>query len=264
MNTASEENLHLYFNLIPESLVASALDPESYGNYMAVGAHGKTRGQALFFEVDLGFATEHFDVEAAMDRCRKESVESPKHSVYLSIYRVLERLPVRGLGRLYLATDDGRVLGIDRAEFKPGEAGMYHLYQEFVPVKPRVVSRLAPAEFCSHVTSPGQPIALPRIVFADLTLGGLAEDPRGAEANDLPYPNMEHLRDCILQLQADPQKQTKLVIRHLHQELLYRTVKSGFFVGDQENFAHYPLPKRDTLEREHREWLRSAETVHIE
>ena len=35
---------------------------------------------------------------------------SPKRSVYLSAYRVLERVPLQAIGSLYLTTDDGRVL----------------------------------------------------------------------------------------------------------------------------------------------------------
>jgi hypothetical protein len=258
-------NARLYLNLIPESLVASALEPGEYGSYMAVGLHAKTRGQAIFFDVDADAAgAAGFAVGEAFERCRRESAGAPKHSIYLSIYRVLEQLPVAALGRLYLTTDDGRVLGLDRGEFEPEQSREYHLYQEFIPVKPRVVSRLNPPDFCRHVTTPGGAISLPRLVFAELALRGLAADPASARVEDLPYPNLDHLRDCILQLVGQPQKQTKLVIRHLHQELLYRTVRNGFFVGDRSDFAYYPLPSREILERDHREWLRSAETLHID
>jgi hypothetical protein len=255
----------LYLNLIPESLVASALEPAAYGSYMAVGLHAKTRGQAIFFDVDGdAAAAAGFAVGEAFERCRVESVEAPKHSVYLSIYRVLERLPVAAMGRLYLTTDDGRVLALERRAFDPEEGRAYHLYQEFIPVKPRVASRLNPPDFCRHVTAPGGAISLPRLVFAELALRGLATDPASARVDDLPYPNLDHLRDCLLQLVGNTQKRTKLVIRHLHQELLYRTVRNGFFVGDQTDFAYYPMPSRETLERDHREWLRSAETLHID
>lgn len=255
---------HLYLNLIPESLVASALAPAAYGNYMAVGLHAKTRGQAIFFEVDHAAMGAEFDVASALARCERESESHPKHSVYVAIYRVLERVPDSALGRLYLATDDGRVLALNRSEFEPEPDRAAHLYQELVPVKPLVVSRLAPPEFAAYITAAGQPVSVPRIAFAELALEGLHADPFGASPENLPYPHLEHLRDCIVTLLDDPQKQTKLVLRHFHHELLFRTVRNGFFVGGKGGFAYYPLPPREKLESEHREWLRSAETVHIE
>ncbi|MCX7869800.1 MAG: hypothetical protein N2322_07600, partial [Terrimicrobiaceae bacterium] len=98
---------YLYLNLIPESLVVSMLPPETFGNYMAVGLHGKPRGQAMFFEVDAAGLPGEFGVEEAFARCLRESAAEPKHSIYLAIYRVLERVPLSSLGRLHLATDDG-------------------------------------------------------------------------------------------------------------------------------------------------------------
>lgn len=255
---------NLFLNLIPESLVASTLSPQAYGNYMALGLRATTRGQAIFFAVDPKMAAEIFPVESAFDRCRKAAATEPKHSVYLSIYRVLEQLPLSALGKLYLVTDDGRVLGIDQGKYHPEENRLFHLYQEFLPVKPMVVSRLNPPAFCKHLTTPGLPVHLPKLIFSELVLHELANDPVHGKPENLPYPHLEHLRDCLEILKADPEKQTKLVIRHMQQELLYRTIRNGFFAGDHDTLLYYPLPPRDKLENDHREWWRSAQVVHME
>lgn len=58
------------------------LDPESFGNYLAVGLHGKTRGQAMFFEVGEHAALAGaFPLEEALERCERESKREPKHSI---------------------------------------------------------------------------------------------------------------------------------------------------------------------------------------
>ena len=44
--------VHLYLSLIPEALIASMLTPEEFGAYYAVGSEKKSRGQAIFFEID--------------------------------------------------------------------------------------------------------------------------------------------------------------------------------------------------------------------
>lgn len=254
----------LYLTIIPEALVASSLDPEAYGKYLAVGLQSRSRGQAIFFEVHPALASACFDVQSAFDRCRRESTHQPKHSVYISIYRVLERLPLLALGRLHLATHDGRVLALDAAPYPDHEPTRLHLYQELIPVKPRVASRWNPREFARELTTPNRPISLPKLMFAELVLHELAIDPLHARPNNLPYPNLEHLRDCLCGLLQDSAKNTKMVMRHLHQDLLYRTIRHGFFVADPNTLLFYPMPSPDTLEHHHRDWWRSAQSPPLD
>ena len=50
-------------------------------------------------------------------RCVAKEDGSPKSSVYLSVYRVLETVPVDALKSLYLTTDHGIVLELKRAPY---------------------------------------------------------------------------------------------------------------------------------------------------
>jgi hypothetical protein len=85
----------------------------------------------------------------------------------------------------------------------------------------------------------------------------LATDPQ-APIHNLPYPNPDHLRDCLIRLGQVDERQTKTVLRYFQGELCYRTVKDGFFIGDQSEYLFYPFPTFDQLEHEYYDWWRSA------
>ena len=52
--------VHLYLSTIPEALIASMLTPMDFGVYYAVGTEKKSRGQAQYFSVNRGFASDYF------------------------------------------------------------------------------------------------------------------------------------------------------------------------------------------------------------
>ncbi|WNM26083.1 hypothetical protein RN607_07695 [Demequina capsici] len=253
---------NLYLSLIPEALIASMLTPEEFGLYYAIGNAKRSRGQAVFFSVDRARLPEGaFDLSEVDTRCVPHPDGGPKRSLYIAIYRVLERIPREAITALHLATDDGRVLTLSPTEYEPQTDSWSHLYQEFCPVSPRVVSSLDPAAFTAFITDDTQPVHVPRIVFAELTLGALAQDPVNGRADDLPYPNVGHLRDCLVELADDAGKSTKTVLRQMTQEVLFRTVSGGFHVGDATGLTTFALPSRDALEREHFAWWRSAQST---
>jgi hypothetical protein len=252
---------YLYLSLAPEALISSMLSPEEFGNYLAVGTKKRTRGQAMFFEVDPDFQSSHFPLKDSCinEKCIPHADGTPKRSVYISIYRVLEQVPIDKLKQLYLVTDDGRVLGLESGEFTIKNAdGHLHLYQQIIPVNPRIASTLNPMEFMKFVTDTRKAVSVPKLVFVELRLNELAIDPGSALVNDLPYPNIDHLKDCLVQLKTDNTKKTKTIIRNFNGALLYRTCKNGFFVGDQTTLRYYPLPTLDELEEKHYTWWRSA------
>jgi hypothetical protein len=249
---------YLYLSLIPESLIASQLSPEEFGSYYAVGTKKRSRGQAIFFEVEPGFETDYFDWAEMERRCVPHPDGRPKRSAYLAIYRALEHVPLAALKRLYLATDDGRVLGIERGEFVPPTFPRHYLYQELCPITPRIVANLDPAAFARFLTDRTKAVSVAKIAFCDLRLDRLARDPEANGVDDLPYRNLGHLRDCLREIELKPHKNTKAVSRAMQQELLFRTIEHGFFVGSGDELAHYPMPTIEELEREHYEWWRSA------
>lgn len=252
---------YLYLSLLPEALIASMLPPEEFGNYLAVGTKKRTRGQAIFFEVDPDFKCEGLNLENLDVICHPHNDGSPKRSKYFSIYRVLEKVPIDKLKKLYLTTDDGRVLGIEPAEYTPSLDPKLRLYQQLSPVNPRIASSLNPKEFVNFITDTQNPVSVPKIVFVELELNGLASDPINGSVEDLPYANIEHLRDCLTELKIAKEKPTKTVIRFMQGDLLYRTIKNGIFIGDNNNFLFYKFPSKEQLENEFYPWWRSALVV---
>ncbi len=236
------------------------LTPEDFGSYYAIGAQFNAQGEAIFFEIDPDFRSGDFPFDQVDERCVPDADGRPKETVYLSIYRVLERMPVSALGSLFLATDDGRTLELKRCDYEPETERALRLYQEVCPVSPMVASRLEPMEFCRFMTNSESLVHVPRIVFSELMLQGLRTDPESGGADDLPYPSLDHLRDVLKELQVE-EKESKMVLRQVKQDLLYRTVRSGFFVGDQHDLAFYRFPTIDELERDHHAWWRSAQTI---
>lgn len=255
-------NPRLYLSLIPQGLIASMLEPEEFGRYYAVGTKVHARGEAIFFEVDpAGLPAGEFPVQLIEERCVPKADGSPKKSVYLAIYRVLSRVPVSALGKLYLVTKDGQTLALERTEYVAEPDRQAHLYQEFCPIDPMVVSCLEPLEFCRAITDTTRPVHVPRIVFSQLSLRELAHDPVGGSANDLPYPNMQHLREILAELLAGGGKSSKLFLKQAYEGVYYRTVRGGFYVGDQQDFAFYRFPSIEEMETAHYAWWRSAQRV---
>ena len=249
---------YLYLSLLPEALIASMLPPEQFGNYLAVGTKKRTRGQAMFFEVNRAFKSDYFNLDDIEKLCKPHDDGAPKRSKYFSIYRALEHIPLEMLKSLYLVTDDGRVLELKQSEYMIRHDNKLRLYQQLCPVNPRIASSLKPEEFVKFITNPSSQISVPKIVFVQLGLNNLATDPvNGSDAN-LPFPNIQHLRDCLTELKVSDDKPTKTVIRFMQGDLLYRTIKNGFFVGDQDHFLFYEFPSIEQLENEYYSWWRSA------
>ena len=129
--------VYLYFSLIPEALIASNLPPEKFGQYYATGSSYKSKGQCLFFAVDINFRSDYFAIDEAIARCVPTADGTPKHSVYVSVYRVLEHLPVSALGKLYLTTAYGHTLGLERGAMAAQKQGGLHLYRrDYRPTGP--------------------------------------------------------------------------------------------------------------------------------
>jgi hypothetical protein len=250
--------IHLYLSLIPEALIASMLAPEEFGIYYSTGSQKKTRGQAIFFELDPGFRHEHLRIEEGFRRCVPHEDGRPKASIYISVYRVLEHVPLDVVGKLYLVTKDGRVLGLEPAAALPEDTGGLHLYQEIAPVQPLVASTLGPHAFYDLIVkTPTSLLTLPAICFVEMRLDELADDPEHGAMRDLPYSNIDHLRQCLVEIRTKL-AHTKMVNRIQPTSFSYRAIQSGFFLGNLAGLLYFPLPPPEELRTRHYSWWRSA------
>jgi hypothetical protein len=249
---------HLYLSLMPEALIASMLSPREFGLYYAVGSHRKLRGQAIFIELSLNFRSDYFRIDEGLERCEAHSDGSPKKSVYISTYRVLEHVPLNSIERLYLVTAYGEIMGIDVSNNLPDGEDSLHMYQEIAPVQPLVVSTRGPVEFSKFITSgPASMVHLPALAFSELRLDALATDPEHGVVDELPYEYIPHLRECLLELR-EKTIDIKMVDRVHAVEFPYRMIKSGVFLANRSDLAYFPLPSMDELRGKHYRWWRSA------
>lgn len=252
---------YYYLVMTPESLIASHLAPFDFGNYLSVGTKKQIHGQNIFFELDptklRGLPKRHIERELI-----PYPNGEPKRSVFINIYRCLEKTPLAALKNLYLSTDDGKVLELVSSQYEQTESDDIHLYQQFNPITTRVASTLSPDKFIQFLTDTSKPVWAPKVLFADLLLNELALDPN-APLHNLPYPNPDHLRECLIKLNEITGKRTKTVLRYLQGDLNYRTINTGFFIGKKDRFLFYPFPSISELEGKYYIWWRSAITRHF-
>jgi len=249
---------YTYLSVIPESLVVSMLPPSEFGSYLAVGTKKRAREQAIYFELKSDFESKYFDMKKAIQRCTPHEDGRPKHSVYVSTYRVLEQVPLEAFGSLWLITHDGFPLELKQEPLPAKNGKAPHLYQELCPVHPLIASLLNPVEFCKFITDPAVSISVPKICFLELQLGEILSEPCKDVSWNLPYKNINHLRDCLLEV-TEKQKTTKTVDRVHLPRVPYRCIESGFFVGDRNCILYYPFPSAAEMEKNHHRWWRSAQ-----
>jgi hypothetical protein len=249
----------IYLTATPEALIASMLPPADFGSYLSIGTKKRNKGQAIFFEVDIERIEKLIDMDSLNRRCAAKADGSPKNSVYLSVYKVLEMIPLSALRSLYLTTDNGQTLELKKLPYDPTKEikGKLHLFQELCPVTPMVASELTPSAFMKRLTDGSIPIVLPKLFFVELKLDELATNPLGGSAEHLPYSNVGHLRDCLEILRGEYEKHMKTVQRIYSGSLLYRTIESGFYIGAKDDIIFYPYPSMAELENINYDFFRA-------
>ncbi len=258
---------NFYLTVFPmEALIASQLEPAAFGTYMAIGA-GKGSAEALVF-IHLKEGIGPFKWNEARANCIQHKDGRPKNSFYLSIYRVLENIPTSALGSLYLVTRDGRSLELKAAAWEDFRNSIPHnwngvgLYKELCPVLPLVVSCLKPAEFGAFMTAPDARTQVPALLYADLRIIEDLENLRGSgHIGNIYDQKTEHLRTCIEQIRARPEKVTKIVDRTYFNRFSYSLINSGIFLSRQSATLFWPMPDLQQIKEEAYDWGRSAEIL---
>lgn len=250
---------YTYLSVIPEALVVSMLPPAEFGTYLAVGTQKRASEQAIFFELKPDFKSDYFDMDKAIEKCVPHEDGQPKHSVYVSTYRVFENVPMDAFGSLWLVTRDGSPLELKQGALPKDSDKREHLYQELCPLQPLIASLLNPVEFCKFITDPEISISVPKICLVELQLGEIMSDSNDDIHGNLPYKNIKHLRDCLVELTEKPQKISKTVDRIHSPKVQYRCIESGFFVGTHDNVLYYPFPSAEEMDKNNHNWWRSAQ-----
>jgi hypothetical protein len=251
-------SIYYYLTLFPtETLIASMLDPEKFGAYMTTSSKRGSHERIIFAEVKGGFSKD-FDWDYAKERCVPHRDGKPKHSVYLSVYRVLERVPFSALGDLHLTTPDGRTLTLSQETFPPDKTEKpYHVYQELCPVQPLVVSSLAPGAFGDFIINGESKISMPALCYCDLKVIDLNDLEHTGNVGPLYDHNLGHLIECIAAV-TERGKITKTLDRTFAGSFRFQIVKDGFALVNKTEKLWYPMPTEEELATRYYDWSRSA------
>lgn len=248
-----------YVSIFPtEALIASQLTPEHFGQYMAIGRKNGSYEKIMFVEIEGGFGS-HFDWKHAEEHCVRHEDGEPKHSLWMSIYRTLENVPLSALKDLYLTTNDGRTLCLPRSEYRPGDATRsYWVYQELCPIHPLVVSSYDPPTFSEHMTHPDVKVHVPKIAFCDLKTVNFDNLEDTGNVGSIYDTNLNHLKSCIASVTSKEVKKVKNVERSRTESFGYQTINRGIYIGEGRTVVQYSMPGVDEIRQHHYDWGRSA------
>lgn len=251
-----------YLSIFPmEALIASQLPPLQFGSYMATGTINGSFEKLIFIEVEAGFG-DYFDWDHAAERCVPHPNGDLKHSVWMSVYRVLEHVPMDKMLSLYLATNDGRTLEIPRQEYKAEATDRpYWIYQELCPVRPLVASTYDPPTLSEYMTHDDIKVAVPKIAFADLKVIDFDNLEDTGHLGRTYDRNLDHLKECILSVTSDHPKKVKNVERSRTESFGYQIINHGIYVGSGRNLVAYPMPSPADIRMHHYDWGRSAQML---
>ena len=147
-------------------MIASRLEPKMLVLY-GRGQEGFCRSLML---PRSGDGLETFRLDYAKRKCVSRPDGTLKHSLYLSIYRVIEHIPLDQDKDIYLVTKDGSTLGLSQQPYrKPTNWVGYGLYKEHCPVHPFIASSLEPKALADYIINDTEKkITVPAIIFNDV------------------------------------------------------------------------------------------------
>lgn len=254
-------SIHYYLTVFPsEALIASMLEPAEFGAYLATSSKRGSHERLMFIEIAKEFGTD-FDWAYAKERCVPHKNGAIKHSVYLSVYRVLEKVPLDVMGNLYLVTSDGRSISLPKEVLTTEEQEQsktpYYLYQELCPIQPLVVSAKAPAAFGDFIVSDSIKISLPALMYCDIRVIDVSEPCYTGNVGPMYDRNVRHLTECVKAV-TERGKDTKTLERTFAGSFTFQSVKTGFAVVNRNSKIWYAMPSLEKLETIYYDWARSA------
>jgi hypothetical protein len=253
--------IYYYLSVFPvESFIASQLEPVEFGSYMAVGNRKGSNENLIFARVKGEFG-DFFDWKFAQEKCTPHADGRPKNSLYLSVYRVLENIPLDQLDTMYLVTQDGRCLELQPGAYQPPPAAETYVYKEFCPISPIVVSSLAPDQFGDYLTSGQNLIHVPRVIYANLKVADPDDPVNTGNVGPTYEKRLDHLRECIEAVTGSRGKVNKTFNRSNTESFTYQVISSGIYVADSTGVLAYPMKTEEQLRQDHYDWARSAQIL---
>lgn len=249
---------YLYQILYPhQALVASQLDPDAFARHYLIGSIRHYSGKLLFTEVDIGFRHPYFALEEGLRQLVPHADGSPKHTKFISSYRVLEHVDFGSIKDLYIATSDAHVLQLRAGEYdKVHQRGFLRTFAEIAPQSMLVMSPLDMPEFGKHITHVDNTKGCPKLFYTQIDLN-VDEFLQNFDKNPfMPAPfaflHPSKLRDAILQMRREAGKQTKgLALACPLDQIPFKTIRHGFMFASREQYKFFPMPRMQEIETTH-------------
>jgi hypothetical protein len=253
----------LYMVLYPnQSLIASQYDPEMFARHYTSGSSRHYSGKLIFAEVDPDYRNDFFDIENILKDLKPHSDGRPKATKFIASYRVLEHVKQAAIGNLYLSTEEGHCIGIERGGCKDHQEGFIRVYAEIAPMHMLVMSRLTPQNFGKRITDPDNHKSAPAQFFTQLDIN-LIEFVQEFEKNPFkpsPISSMHPstIRDGFHEMMSHPNKTTKgMALDSNMDNISYRLLRNGFTFASKGECLFYPIPSHSDIEAENFKFWRT-------
>lgn len=244
----------LYMVLYPNAaLIASQYDPVMFAQHYTSGSSRHYSGKVVFAEVDVNYRHDFFDIESALKELVPHPDGRPKATKFIACYRVLEHIDLEAIGNLYLSTQEGHCIGLERGTFDIAHKETIRIYAEINPMHMLVMSKFAPPEFGASITDPGSSKSAPKQFFTQLNID-IEEFLQDFEQNPFkPSPisalHPSTIRDGYMELMTHPEKNNKgLALDSNLDSMSYRLLKHGFIFATKGKSIFYPLPDARSIE----------------
>ena len=231
--------------------------PKQFGAYMATGSKKGSAEQIVFLEIEGGFGDD-FDWDYAKASCVPHPNGDPKHSVYLSVYRAFENIPLDKLGNMYLTTRDGRTLEIKKETYEAPKNSDYYVYHEICPITPLIVSKLDPESFGKNITNSNNKVSLPKIMFADCIIPNLDDMEKTGNTGGIFINKKAHFLSCVSSISSENGKENKTFDRSNVESFTFQIINKGFYISDGTNTLLYKMPTVEEIKQIDYDWGRSA------
>jgi len=246
---------HLYMICYPNSsLVLSQLSPQDFGARYNYGSASYYVGKLIYAELDINYRNDYFRIDEALSNFHAHSDGSPKATKYISSYRILEHVDIDAVQTLYLANADGTSYPLQPGKYEPpAQQQDLHVFAEINPVRMLTLSKFTLREFGKWFTDPDNIIAVPRLLFAQVTLD-IDQFLADFEQNPFNPPPLEgvhpsKLRNAIVDLRRREKKLFKgLTLDTSFTKESYRKIQHGFMLMDAHKEKFFPMPTLHDIE----------------
>ncbi|MBM3844671.1 MAG: hypothetical protein FJ405_00095 [Verrucomicrobia bacterium] len=248
----------LYQILYPnQALVASQLAPEEFARHYLIGSVRHYSGKMVFADIDLGFRHPYFDIEGCLKHLVPHEDGSPKHTKFISSYRVMEHMDFNAINSLYLSTAEADTLEMKAQTYsKVHQTGFLRTFAEIAPLSMLVMSPYDMVEFGRFITKPGNPKGCPKLFYTqiDLNVDQFVADFEKNAFMRAPFPFLHpsKLRDAIVEMKIKPEKKTKgLSLFCPLDQISFKMIRHGFMFTGQDCSKFFPMPSLHDLEVNH-------------